>query len=268
MSTEKIDSNIAILLVVLGASEHELATARTFITGAEQTDCLFTLCDENTSTTVDKVLRDKRWDMVCFTAAEGCVAMEQALLLSKITKARGALSVVATICKSWSPAEYLSDHNMNQAYVLDHTDSLLLIPEEQVYEKHFYSLVDDFLSSIRNLLDENGFINLDFPDVCAVLKDSCVAFFASHTVKGECAGEREHHLNKNEFMPGNVFSASGSCLFCIWGCMDIGLEDVEAVATQVRQQLSPDALMIFGALFDDCLVNEMKVIVLTAGFDM
>lgn len=268
MSTEKIDSNIAILLVVLGASEHELATARTFTAGAEQTDCLFTLCDENTSTTVEKVLRDNSWDMVCFTAAEGGAAMEQALRLSKIAKALGALSVVTTICKSWSAAEYLSEYNMDKTYILAHTDSLLLIPEEQVNEKHFYSQVDDFLSSIRNLLDEKGFINLDFPDVCAVLKDSCVAFFASHTVKGECFGEREHQLNKNEFLPGNVFSVSGSCLFCIWGCMDIGLEDVEAVATRVRQQLSPDALMIFGALFDDCLVNEIKVIVLTAGFDV
>ena len=118
------------------------------------------------------------------------------------------------------------------------------------------------------MLDEQGFINLDFDDITAIIKDSGVAFVTGHTVKGSCSEEREYELGKKNLLPEGVSATAKSCLFCLSGCTDIGLDEVEATAVQVRQQLHPDALMVFGALFDDYLVNEMKIIVMVAGLDV
>jgi cell division protein FtsZ len=53
----------------------------------------------------------------------------------------------------------------------------------------------------------------------------------------------------------------------ITGSMDIGLEEVEAAAEMVRQAAHPEALIIFGAAFDETMEDEMQVTVIATGYD-
>lgn len=267
MKETKTD-NISILHVVLGASNQELENARTAMADTTRSDLLFVLCDERMSSAVDDVLQNNAWDMVCITAAENGEVLEQALRLSKIAKERGALSLVVIKCKSWNAAEALAEHNIDQTYVLAHADSILLIPEAQEREKGFYSQADNFLSSIRKLLDDEGIINLDFFDVSFVLKDMGAAYTIIHTIKGSSTEERLCDLANNDFMPKSGFSAAKNCLLSLVGCNDIDLDDVEGVIDVVRPQVSPNAYIFIGTQFDDDLVDEMRVTVLISGFDM
>jgi len=56
-------------------------------------------------------------------------------------------------------------------------------------------------------------------------------------------------------------------LINVTGSMDIGLEEVEQAATLVQEAVSPDALTIFGATFDETLDDEIRVTVIATGFD-
>ncbi|MPN18683.1 Cell division protein FtsZ [bioreactor metagenome] len=53
----------------------------------------------------------------------------------------------------------------------------------------------------------------------------------------------------------------------VTGSMDIGLEEVEQAATLVQQAANPEALIIFGATFDETLEDEIRVTVIATGFD-
>ena len=53
----------------------------------------------------------------------------------------------------------------------------------------------------------------------------------------------------------------------VTGSMDIGLEEVETAANLVQQAAHPDALIIFGAAFDDTLEDEIRVTVIATGFE-
>ena len=56
-------------------------------------------------------------------------------------------------------------------------------------------------------------------------------------------------------------------LINVTGSMDIGLEEVEIAANLVQQAAHPDALIIFGAAFDDTLEDEIRVTVIATGFE-
>ena len=56
-------------------------------------------------------------------------------------------------------------------------------------------------------------------------------------------------------------------LINVTGSMDIGLEEVETAANLVQQAAHPDALIIFGAAFDDTLEDEIRVTVIATGFE-
>ena len=64
-----------------------------------------------------------------------------------------------------------------------------------------------------------------------------------------------------------VINGAKGVLVNVTGSMDIGLEEVEIAANLVQQAAHPDALIIFGAAFDDTLEDEIRVTVIATGFD-
>ena len=159
--------------------------------------------------------------------------------------------------------ETAAEYRLDQQGIFDSADGLLLVLAGKGGSRCFV----DFLSLTCDLVGEKGFINLDFEDIAAVIKDSGPAYINSVTVKGNSCEERLCKLNACDIVPKGVGATAKKCLIQIKGSTSIGLDDVEGVVKRVQEQLQPDVEIVFGAAFDDELVDELRVFVLMTGFE-
>jgi len=158
-------------------------------------------------------------------------------------------------------------------------DSLVVIPNERL--KHVtdqkitflnaFEIADDVLKqavqSISDLILVPGLINLDFADVCTVMRDAGYA----HMGVGRSAGKgKSESAAKNAvqspLLETSINGAKG-VIINVTGNLDLGLDDVEYACTLVQQAAHRDALIIFGAAFDTELEDEIRVTVIATGFD-
>ena len=157
-------------------------------------------------------------------------------------------------------------------------DSLVIIPNERL--KHAtdqkitfanaFEIADDVLrqavQSISDLIRDTGFINLDFADVTAVMKD-----VLAHRGVGRAAGkgkaeEAAKMAISSPLLETSINGARG-ILINVAGSPDIGLEEIEQAAGLVQAAVHPDANVIFGATFDETLDDEIRVTVIATGFE-
>ena len=158
-------------------------------------------------------------------------------------------------------------------------DSLVIIPNERL--KHAtdqkitfanaFGIADDVLrqavQSISDLIKNTGFINLDFADVTAVMKDAGMAHMGVGHAAGKDKAEVAAQMAISSKLLETSINGARGVLVNITGSMDIGLEEVEQAAELVRQAAHPEALIIFGAAFDEALEDEMQVTVIATGYD-
>ena len=143
-------------------------------------------------------------------------------------------------------------------------DSLVIIPNERL--KHAtdqkitfanaFEIADDVLrqavQSISDLIRDTGFINLDFADVTAIMKDAGLA----HMGVGRAAGKNKAEEAARMAISSPLLETSIN-----------GAHEVEQAASLVQEAVHPDALTIFGATFDETLDDEIRVTVIATGFD-
>ena len=205
----------------------------------------------------------------------------------------GAAPVVADIAREsdiltvgviTKPFSFEGKRRANQAAegikeLLGKVDSLLVIPndrikyatDQKVTFANGFEIADDVLrqavTSISDLIKNTGFINLDFADVTAIMKDAGYAHMGvGHAAGKGKAEDAARAAVSSPLMETSIDGAKG-VLVNITGSMDIGLEDVEAAASLVQEAAHPDANIIFGATFDEDLDDEIRVTVIATGFD-
>ena len=205
----------------------------------------------------------------------------------------GAAPVVADIAREsdiltvgvvTKPFSFEGKRRMNQAEegikeLLGKVDSLLVIPNDRI--KHAtdqkvtfangFEIADEVLrqavTSISDLIKNTGFINLDFADVTAIMKDAGTAHMGvGHAAGKGKAEDAARAAVSSPLMETSIDGARG-VLVNITGSMDIGLEEVEAAASLVQEAAHPDANIIFGATFDEDMDDEIRVTVIATGFD-
>ena len=161
----------------------------------------------------------------------------------------------------------------------DKVDSLVIIPNERL--KHAtdqkitfvnaFEIADDVLrqavQSISDLIRDTGFINLDFADVTAIMKNAGMAHMGVGRAAGKGKAEEAARMAISSPLLETSIEGAKGVLINVTGSMDIGLEEVEQAASLVQQAVHPDALTIFGATFDDSLDDEIRVTVIATGFD-
>ena len=158
-------------------------------------------------------------------------------------------------------------------------DSLVIIPNERlkyatdqkITFANAFEIADDVLrqavQSISDLIRDTGFINLDFADVTAIMKDAGLAHMGVGRAAGKGKAEEAARMAISSPLLETSINGAKGVLINVTGSMDIGLEEVEQAATLVQQAVHPDALTIFGATFDDTLDDEIRVTVIATGFD-
>ena len=205
----------------------------------------------------------------------------------------GAAPIVADIAKEQDiltvgvvtkPFRFEGSRRMKQAEggiaeLRNKVDSLVIIPNERlklasdtkITMQNAFEIADDVLQqavqSISDLIKNTGFINLDFADMSAVMKDAGRAHMGVGRAAGKDKAEAAAKMAISSPLLETSINGARGVLINVTGSMDIGLEEVETAANLVQEAAHPDANIIFGAAFDDSLEDELRVTVIATGFD-
>ena len=233
---------------------------------------------EESRAQISKALEDT--DMVFITAGMGGgTGTGGAPIVAEIAREQGILTV-GVVTK---PFGFEGRRRMQQAEkgieeLQGKVDSLVIIPNERL--KHAtdqkitfanaFEIADDVLrqavQSISDLIRDTGFINLDFADVTAIMKNAGMAHMGVGRAAGKGKAEEAARMAiSSPLLETSIHGARG-VLINVTGSMDIGLEEVEQAASLVQDAVHPDALTIFGATFDESMDDEIRVTVIATGF--
>ncbi|MDN5559849.1 MAG: cell division protein FtsZ, partial [Ruaniaceae bacterium] len=118
-----------------------------------------------------------------------------------------------------------------------------------------------------DLITTPGLINLDFADVKSVMKDAGSALMGIGSSRGEGrAIEAAELAISSPLLEASIDGAHG-VLLSIQGGSDLGLFEIHEAARLVQEAAHAEANIIFGAVIDDALGDEVRVTVIAAGFD-
>lgn len=158
-------------------------------------------------------------------------------------------------------------------------DTLVTIPNErllQVVEKKAsiidaFKIADDVLrqgvQGISDLITIPGLVNLDFADVKTIMLDTGLAHMGVGKGSGENrATEAAKQAIHSPLLETSITGATG-VLLNITGGPNLGLFEVNEAAELVSQAADPDANIIFGAVIDEKLQDELRITVIATGFD-
>lgn len=230
---------------------------------------------------IDKVIEEIKDSNMLFIAVGmgGGTGTGAAPVIAKAAKELGILTV-GVVTK---PFNFEGKRRMEIAVkgieeLSKHVDTIIVIPNQNLFriatEKTSFSdafkMADNVLySGVRNITDlimVPGLINLDFADVCTVIKEMGRAMMGS----GEAEGENRALLSAeaaitNQLLDDNSMKGAKGILINITGGMDLSLLEVDAAAERIKSEVDPDANIIIGACLDPSLEGKMRVSVVATG---
>jgi len=220
-------------------------------------------------------------DMVFVTAGEGGgTGTGGAPVVAKIAKQIGALTIGVVT----RPFTFEGRRRANQAEsgigsLREEVDTLIVIPNDRLLSisDRSVSMLDAFRSAdqvllsgvqgITDLITTPGLINLDFADVKSVMQGAGSALMGIGSARGEDRAVQAAELAiSSPLLEASIEGAHG-VLLSVQGGSDLGLFEINEAARLVQEAAHPDANIIFGAVIDDSLGDEVRVTVIAAGFD-
>jgi len=234
---------------------------------------------EESRSQISKALEDT--NMVFITAGMGGgTGTGAAPIVAEAAREQGILTVgVVTKPFGFEGARRMRQAEAGIEELRDKVDSLVIIPndrlkhatDQKITFANAFEIADDVLrqavQSISDLIRETGFINLDFADVTAIMKDAGLAHMGVGRAAGKGKAEEAARMAISSPLLETSINGARGILINVTGSMDITLEEVEQAASLVREAVHPDAVTIFGAAFDDSMEDEIRVTVIATGFD-
>ncbi|MGX8692074.1 MAG: cell division protein FtsZ, partial [Eubacteriales bacterium] len=222
----------------------------------------------------------KGTDMVFVTAGMGGgTGTGAAPIIAAAAKEMGILTV-GIVTK---PFSFEGKHRMDQAEegikeLAQHVDSLVVIPndrlkyysDEPITLANAFDAADDVLrqgvKSISELIKIPGFINLDFADVSAIMRDAGHAHMGVGRATGKDKAKNAASAAVSSPLLETSIEGAHGVIISITSSPDIGLDEVEEASTLISNAAHPDANIIWGVAFDDTLQDEMVITVIATGF--
>jgi cell division protein FtsZ len=228
---------------------------------------------------IEEVLKGA--DMVFVTAGEGGgTGTGGAPVVASISKSLGALTIgVVTRPFSFEGRRRAQQAEEGIAALRAECDTLIVIPNDRLLSisDRQVSVLDAFKSAdqvllsgvqgITDLITTPGLINLDFADVKAVMSGAGSALMGIGNARGDDrAAVAAEMAIASPLLEASMDGAHG-VLLNISGGSDLGLFEINEAAQLVADAAHPEANIIFGAVIDDALGDEVRVTVIAAGFD-
>jgi cell division protein FtsZ len=123
------------------------------------------------------------------------------------------------------------------------------------------------VSGITDLITTPGLINVDFADVKAVMSNAGSALMGIGSARGEDRALAAAEMAvSSPLLEASIDGAHG-VLLSVAGGSDLGIFEISQAAGMVADAVHPEANIIFGAIIDDALGDEVRITVIAAGFD-
>ncbi|HYH17386.1 MAG TPA: cell division protein FtsZ [Azospirillum sp.] len=221
-------------------------------------------------------------NMVFITAGMGGgTGTGAAPVIARAARERGILTVgVVTKPFHFEGAHRMRLAEQGIAELQQYVDTLIIIPNQNLFrianEKTTFAdafkMADDVLHSgvrgVTDLMVMPGLINLDFADIRSVMTEMGKAMMGT----GEAGGERRaieaaEAAISNPLLDDVSMKGARGVLINITGGYDMTLFEVDEAANRVRDEVDPDANIIFGSTFDSSMEGTMRVSVVATGID-
>ncbi|MFJ4845944.1 MULTISPECIES: cell division protein FtsZ [unclassified Streptomyces] len=228
---------------------------------------------------IEEVLKGA--DMVFVTAGEGGgTGTGGAPVVANIARSLGALTIgVVTRPFTFEGRRRANQAEDGIAQLRDEVDTLIVIPNDRLLSisDRQVSVLDAFRSAdqvllsgvqgITDLITTPGLINLDFADVKSVMSEAGSALMGIGSARGDDRAVAAAEMAiSSPLLEASIDGARG-VLLSISGGSDLGLFEINESAQLVSEAAHPEANIIFGAVIDDALGDEVRVTVIAAGFD-
>ncbi|MFQ5399572.1 MAG: cell division protein FtsZ [Anaerolineae bacterium] len=220
-------------------------------------------------------------DMVFITAGMGGGTGTGATpIVAKIAREAGALAIgVVTKPFSFEGTKRAQVAEAGIENLKEHVDTLIVIPNDRLLERadKRISLLDSFrmaddvlrqgIQGISELITVPGLINLDFADVRAIMSMGGAALMAV----GYGTGEDRARIAAEQALSSNLLDVTidgaRGILFNVTGGPDLSLFEIDQAAFIIRETAHPDVNLIFGAVIDETMGDELRITVIATGFE-
>jgi len=220
-------------------------------------------------------------DMVFVTAGEGGgTGTGGAPVVARIAKTIGALTIgVVTKPFGFEGKRRQSQAEVGVATLKNEVDTLIVVPNDRLLEisDRGISMLEAFATAdqvllagvqgITDLITTPGLINLDFADVKSVMQGAGSALMGIGAARGADRAIKAAELAvASPLLEASIDGAHG-VLLSIQGGSNLGIFEINDAARLVQEAVHPEANIIFGAVIDDTLGDEVRVTVIAAGFE-
>ena len=224
----------------------------------------------------------KGTDLLFITAGMGGgTGTGAAPVVAQIARELGILSI-AVVTK---PFGYEGRRRMNYALqgiemLKEQVDSLVVIPNDRIREvidlkkasmKQAFEEADNVLkegiSSISNLISTSGYVNLDFEDLCSVIRSAGLAHMGMGYASGENMAEEAASMAISSPLLDTSIEGAKAVIVNITASPDMLFSDADHVSQMIQEAVDEEAIIFWGVVYDETMENEMRVTVIATGFD-
>ena len=219
-------------------------------------------------------------DMVFITAGMGGgTGTGAAPVIAEIAKEMGILTVgIVTKPFAFEGRKRMEQAEAGIAALREHVDSLVVIPNERlklvsdqkITLANAFTIADDVLrqgvQSISDLILLPGLVNLDFADVTSVMKDAGYAHMGIGSASGKDKASVAAEMAVSSPLLETSIDGAKGLIINITASSDVSLDDIDTASTMIKDKVSEDANIIWGAVIDDRMDDQMSVTVIATGF--
>ncbi len=220
-------------------------------------------------------------DMVFVTACMGGgTGTGASATVAKVAREAGALTIGVVT----RPFSFEGTHKARLAEagieeLKEQVDTLIVIPNDKLLETadRRMSLLDSFrqaddvlrqgIQGISELITVPGLINLDFADVKSIMSLGGAALMAVGIGSGEDRAHKAAEAALSSQLLDITIDGARGILFNITGGPDLSLFEINQAATQIRETAHPDVNLIFGAVIDEEMGDEVRITMIATGFE-
>jgi cell division protein FtsZ len=220
-------------------------------------------------------------DMVFVTAGlGGGTGTGAAPIVAQIAKEVGALTIgVVTRPFTFEGGRRSQSAEDGISKLKEHADTLIVIPNDrllQIVDKRAsltesFRVADDVLrqgiQGISELITVPGLINLDFADVRTIMSEGGAALMAVGKASGEDRARMAAEMAISSQLLDITIDGARGILFNVTGGPSLTLYEVNTAAAIIKETAHPDVNLIFGAVIDPNMGEELRITVIATGFD-
>ncbi len=200
--------------------------------------------------------------------------------VAKIARELGALTIgVVTRPFTFEGARRTQSAEAGIEALRGQVDTLIVIPNDRLLQlvdkksslQNAFGMADDVLrqgiQGISELITVPGMINLDFADVRAIMSEGGAALMAVGRASGEDRARKAAEAAVSSSLLDVTIDGARGILFNVTGGPDLSLFDVNEAAAIIKETAHPDVNLIFGAVIDENMHEEVRITVIATGFE-